>query len=169
MTITIRPALPGDAGAIAALHVEVWRETYRDMAPAEAYRLLDTARRLPYWQDVLGTADPGRGALVAEQDGALAGVISFGPALPPFRPGASEIKHLYVHGSARGTGLGRALLHRAFDRLRQAGQDCVQLAVVQENTPARAFYARTGGQECGAFIDPGPLWRSSNVIVGWVL
>lgn len=169
MTPIIRRGLPRDDEAIAALHVQVWRETYRDMAPADAYRLLDVARRLPYWQDVLGSTEPARGALIAEHAGAPVGVISFAPARPPFRPGASEIKHLYVQSTARGLGLGRSLMLSAFDALRLAGQTCVQLAVVQENTAARAFYARTGGQECGTFVDPGPLWRSSNVIVEWNL
>jgi hypothetical protein len=52
--LTIRHAIPADAAAIAHLHVEVWRETYRDLAPPEAYAALDEARRLASWQDMLG-------------------------------------------------------------------------------------------------------------------
>jgi len=168
-SVRIRPAVPADAEGIAALHVEVWRDTYRHLAPADAIRLLDQTRRLPQWQAILDPLHSDTGALVAEVAGQPVGVIAHGPARHPALRAATEIKHLYVHRKAQGSGVGRALLMAAFGWLRDGNCPEVALAVVHQNTKARAFYRRMGGRECGTFVDPGPLWRSENVVVAWSL
>ncbi|MEM7742452.1 MAG: GNAT family N-acetyltransferase [Pseudomonadota bacterium] len=164
-----RHGRPEDAAGLAALHVAVWRETYRGIAPDAAYLALDEARRLPYWQATLGANDPLTGAILAASGSDMLGVVSFGRPVQPEMDGAVEVKHLYVSGHARGGGLGRRLLEASFDHLRGAGCRRAALAVVRENAAARRFYERMGGAEGGEFIDPGPLWRSSNIIVTWSL
>ncbi|MCT4683102.1 MAG: hypothetical protein N4A39_05170 [Roseicyclus sp.] len=74
----LRPGQPADAENLARLHVSVWRETYRHIAPPEAV-----------------------------------------------------------------------------------------LSVVRDNRDARRFYAAMGGRETGRFTDPGPPWRSENIVVSW--
>ncbi|WP_158967833.1 GNAT family N-acetyltransferase [Chachezhania sediminis] len=169
LKVVIGPGTPADAAALARLHVEVWRETYRDLAPAEAHTLLDEARRLPYWTQVLDADDALTGVLIARSGAELAGVASFGPAGHPALESAAEIKHLYVRGTARGAGLGARLLVAALDWLRRLGCRDAALAVVRENVAARRFYQAMGGTEIGGFTDPGPLWRSSNIVVKWDL
>ena len=168
-TVRLRRGVPADAGALARLHVAVWRGTYRDLAPPEALRRLDEARRLPFWQEVLGSDDPQTGAIVAPGDQDPVGVVSFAPSSHPAFAGAPEITHLYLCPSVRGSGLGASLLNAAFAHLRAAGFDRVALAVVRENTAARGFYRAMGGTEQATFTDPGPMWRSSNIVVGWCL
>ncbi|SFI30245.1 GNAT family N-acetyltransferase [Albimonas pacifica] len=165
----IRPARPEEAAPLAALHVEVWRETYRDLAPPEALRRLDEARRLPFWRATLAGGEAGAGALVAEGPQGLLGVSAFAPAGHPAMAGAAEIKHLYVRRAARGGGLGARLLSETLAGLRARGHAAAALAVVEQNAGARAFYAAQGGEEAGRFTDPGPLWRSSNIVVRWRL
>ncbi|MAC80700.1 MAG: GNAT family N-acetyltransferase [Rhodobacteraceae bacterium] len=157
------------APRLAALHVEVWRETYAGFAPAEALEILDEARRLPYWQACLGAPDPLTGAIVAVSGDDVLGVASFGPSTQPEMGGAVEIKHLYVRGPARGAGVGRLLLTACFAYFQQLGVHAVALAVVRENHRARRFYAAMGGVEGVGYTDPGPLWRSSNIVVRWDL
>ena len=41
------------------------------------------------------------------------------------------------------------------------------LGVVVGNEPAIAFYESLGGRGAGKYIDPGPLWRSDNLIFVW--
>ena len=41
------------------------------------------------------------------------------------------------------------------------------LGVVVGNKPAMAFYEALGGRVAGTYIDPGPLWRSDNLIFVW--
>ena len=49
----LRQARPEDADAIAALHVKVWRETYRDLATPEAYAALTEDVRRERWRETL--------------------------------------------------------------------------------------------------------------------
>ncbi|MEM8730208.1 MAG: GNAT family N-acetyltransferase [Pseudomonadota bacterium] len=165
----VRAARRDEAAALANLHVEVWRETYADLAPAEAYRALDVTKRLPYWETALASADPLTGALVATDGASHAAVLSYGHPTEPQMTGAVEIKHCYVHRQFRGHGLGRRMLEVAFAHLRSNGATQAALAVVQENDAARRFYKSMGGQETGRFTDPGPLWRSTNCLVTWWL
>lgn len=57
---------------------------------------------------------------------------------------SAYVRDLVVHPRARGQGLGKVLLERAFDafRLRREGQ--VDLKVMENNLPARRLYERAG-------------------------
>ncbi|MGR3792953.1 N-acetyltransferase family protein [Vannielia sp. SX4] len=165
----LRAGRAEDARALATLHVEVWRETYAGIAPPEAIARLDEAHRLPFWQALLAEGVPQSGAIVACRGDTLLGVASLAPASQAAHDGATEITHLYVRRSARGTGLGARLLLAALERIAAEGGVAAALSVVAENTRARAFYARMGGTEAERFTDPGPLWRSTNIVVRWSL
>ena len=160
----IRRARPHEASALAHLHVSVWRDTYRDYAPAEAIRLLDEDRRLPYWTKAIAETGKAAGVFVADEGQGPLGVISFAPSDHAAFGGRVEIKHLYVAQAAQGMGLGRRLIGSVLD---QAAPKGVALSVVRQNEAARRFYARLSGVECGAFTDPGPLWRSENIVIAW--
>lgn len=163
--LTLRPARPEDAPELARLHVAVWRETYAALAPAQAMALLDEALRLRQWQAAL--EDPDRACFLAENDGAVLGMVATGaPVEPVFGP-LGEIRHLYVAARARGLGLGARLLQAGRDRVSQDGFVGAGLGVVAQNRTARAFYAARGGREAATFTDPGPLWRSDMVLVVW--
>ena len=170
----IRPAVPQDAPALAALHVAVWRDTYGALAPAVAHEKLDLAHRLRGWQARL--QDPAQTTWIALDDsGAVAGLVSGGAAgdgVSGARPDESvsaEIAHLYVAPDTRKQGLGRALMQAAFDALADQGHRGVGLGVVRQNYEARLFYARLAGRESASYTDPGPLWRSLMMLVTWPL
>lgn len=164
---TLRPALPADAASLAALHVEVWRQTYNDLAPPEALRRLDVAHRLAQWQAALASPDPRHGVWLIEQNGRTLGLVATGAPAQPAYGARGEIRHLYVSATARRLGLGARLLAQGRMALSQAGFMGAALGVVAQNHPARAFYAAQGGREIDTFTDPGPLWRSSMVLVAW--
>lgn len=163
--MTLRPARADEAEALAHLHVAAWRDAHAAFAPAEATKALGFASRLPVWRGYL--ADPAQTVFVAEQNGALGGLVCFGPASQPELGDQAEIKHLYVAASARQLGLGKSLLDAALAQAAKGGYAKATLAVVAENTAARGFYRVCGGQEVGTFSDAGPLWKSSNIIVEW--
>ena len=166
-----RRATEADAPALARLHVEVWHETYADLAPAEAIAALDYAHRLNSWRETL--ADPARETLLAEDDGMIGGLIALGPgkgeAFGRLPGPVGEIKHLYVAASARRQGLGARLMMQGFSRLQAQGYRSAALGVVRQNYAARLFYADIGGREVADYTDPGPLWRSLMVLVSWDL
>jgi ribosomal protein S18 acetylase RimI-like enzyme len=163
--LVIRPAVPADAAAIAALHVAVWREAYRDQAPAEAIRVLDLPYRRARWVAMLAQAE--RTVLVAERAGRIVGIGTAGAATVPELSGHGEILYLYVDAACARGGIGRALMRDLALALQAQGYSSIALGVVEGNQPAIAFYRKLGGRLSGAYIDPGPLWRSRNQIVVW--
>ena len=165
--ISIRRGYPGDAVRLAELHVAVWRATYTDYAPKDAVRLLDVEKRLPYWATALEASEPEKCAWVAQDSRSVLGVISIGSSDHAAFGDRIEVKHLYVAEGAQGRGVGTQLLNTAIQECESVGAPGVALSVVRQNERAREFYRSMGGQEVTNFIDPGPLWRSENVLVTW--
>lgn len=162
--IAIRAATRADAQAIAELHVAVWCATYRDLAPAEAVRILDVPYRLPRWVEMLRKSE--RVVLVAEISGRIVGIGTAGAAGPELGD-HGEILYLYVDPAFERRGIGRALMQRLAIILQQQGYKSVALGVVDGNRPAIDFYTKLGGRAAGYMIDPGPIWRSRNLIIVW--
>src|SRR5262249_37205224 len=80
----IRPAQDADAEAIARVHVEAWRESYRGLVPDEVLARLSVERRANDWRTWLGDADGGPIVRVAEDEaGAIVGFASGGRARDP--------------------------------------------------------------------------------------
>jgi ribosomal protein S18 acetylase RimI-like enzyme len=163
--VAIRVACIEDAPAIARLHVAVWREAYRDLAPPEALQALELSKRQARWAEMLATAE--RTVLVAECDGRIVGIGTAGAATAPELGGHGEILYLYVDPTHARAGIGRRLMRRLAAALREQGYNSAALGVVEGNQPAIAFYKKLGGRLAGSYIDPGPLWRSRNQIIVW--
>lgn len=90
----------------------------------------------------------GRGRLLlASIDGAPAGVC----ALKPVTANIAEIKRLYVRPSARGCGIGRALLTRLLADARAERFDLVRLETLSFMKAARHLYESLGFIACEAF------------------
>ncbi|MCK6450668.1 MAG: GNAT family N-acetyltransferase [Alphaproteobacteria bacterium] len=163
----LRPAAPSDAPAIARLHATVWCDTYRTLAPDAAYRALDETHRRARWQAILADAPAAAGCIVVEIDGAIAGFGLCGPPGDPAFGGRGEVKYLYVDRRTARRGLGRLLLVAMADHLHRLGFPGLALGVVVGNEPAIAFYQALGGRMIGRYRDPGPLWRSDNLVYAW--
>lgn len=165
--IRIRPAVLSDAPTIAALHLASWRDAYRGLAPAEAYETLTEAVRLARWTAILTTPRPDHATFVAEQDGRLLGVgVGAPPSERAFGP-RGEVRSLYVDPAAKRMGIGRRLLGEVAARLAAWDYPGVALGVVAGNAPAIAFYESLGARTAGGYVDPGPVWRSENIVLVW--
>jgi ribosomal protein S18 acetylase RimI-like enzyme len=163
--VTIRAATPDDATPIARLHVKTWRETYAHLAPDAAVRILDLPYRRAVWVKLLEQGT--RTVLVAEHDGAIVAIGSSGPATTPELEPHGEINTLYVDAAIAGRGIGRRMMAALSRDLQARGFPSAALGVVAANTAAIAFYERLGGQCTGRYTDPGPHWRSENLIYVW--
>ncbi|WP_291431893.1 GNAT family N-acetyltransferase [Deinococcus sp.] len=145
----IRAATPADAPAIAAIHVQSWRETYAGLMPGEFLDRMTgadmQARRAQFWtQNITAGQDVVR---VAEADGTVIAFASAGEARD--HPGFdSELFTLYALRAAQGHGTGQALLRAVMGALRERGARSMALWVLDVN-PTRSWYARQGGLECG--------------------
>lgn len=146
MTIHVREARKGDVRAIAKVHVETWRHTYKDIFPVDALARLSVEEREAMWRKSMGDPVPGtnRTALVAVEHREVVGFATAGREQTddPFFRG--EVYTLYVAPSHQGRGAGEALLVECFDRLVQQGLAPVLVWVLKKN-PATRFYERMGG------------------------
>lgn len=143
----IRHATLDDLPAIARVHVDSWRTTYRGLV-ADAYLdgILSYERREAGWRTEFGgMAAAGRFVLVAERDGAIVGFASGGPERSGNTAFPGELEAIYLLAEAQGGGIGRKLVAAVARELALRGWNAMLLWVLEGNSSARAFYERLGG------------------------
>ncbi len=146
--ITYRFAQSADATAIAALHTQSWRTTYRGILQ-DAY--LDGPigeERYSVWQKRLSEPVVNQLILLAEEEGQLRGFVCLfideDPQLGTF------IDNLHVSPALKGQGIGAGLMREAVRQVvPQATLPGFHLAVYEANTSAIQFYERMGGANVG--------------------
>ncbi|SDQ76123.1 GNAT family N-acetyltransferase [Microbacterium sp. cf332] len=152
MEITIREPSAADAGPLAALHVETWRESYAHLLPAGFFTREFIEGRHRMWRHVLADARPDMTVRVADAGGDLVGFAWAGPTVtsgeaPPRRE--RQLYAIYVAAAHHGTGAGQSLLEAVL------GAGPAELWVAKENPRAIAFYRRNGFEFDGIEqIDP---------------
>ncbi|MBY8881318.1 GNAT family N-acetyltransferase [Actinacidiphila acidipaludis] len=135
--ITLRRARAADVPAIVALLADDalgrTRESPGDLAPYEtAFAEIDGDR-----QHLL---------VVAEREDAVIGTaqLTFLPGLSHRGATRAQIEAVRIGGTARGTGLGSALIEWCVERARERGCSMVQLTSDASRTDAHRFYERLG-------------------------
>lgn len=95
----------------------------------------------PFFRETSGPADH----LVAELDGAVVGYVRLGfPTGLASNAHVRQIRGLAVADSARGKGVGRALVGAAVEEARRLGARRLTLRVLGHNTAARKLYESEG-------------------------
>lgn len=138
--LTVRPADVRDADAIAAVHVQAWREAYAHLLPAEFLAALDVDARAARWRGII--AVPGVDVLVATVGDAIVDWASAGPSRGE-APRDRELEGIYVLAAQHGAGVGQALLDAVI------GTVPAFLWVADGNPRAEAFYRRNGFERDG--------------------
>lgn len=165
--VVLRRAGLADAPAIAALHVTVWRIAFRDLAPPEAFAVLDEPLRCARWTQQLAAPGARQVVLVAERGGRLVGMGAAAPPSEALFGVRGEVKSLFLDPEVQGAGLGRRFMGALARHIDGWGYGGLALGVVAGNEPALGFYSALGGREIGRYVDPGPVWRSENIALGW--
>lgn len=142
--VLVRQATLADAEAIARVHIQAWRETYRGLVPAEHLAGLSVDRRAELWRRELGDPRQAPGLVVAEAGGAIVGFAAAGPAREPARGFAGELYAIYLLRNQQGRGCGRRLFLAAAAALAAQGIASFMLWVLRDN-PNRGFYEHMGG------------------------
>lgn len=141
----IRDATPADARAIASVHIDVWRSTYRGLIPDPILEGLDVDRWTAQRERQLREAPPDVFSLVAEVGGEVSGFAVAGPARES-DPAVGEVYAIYVRDEHQRGGVGAALLAEAARRLDALGLRGLLIWVLRENVKGRSFYERMGGR-----------------------
>lgn len=139
-----RPRLD-EAAALAALHVQCWREAYDSIVPLEVSSKFDVGAKLADWARHL--SEPDRFILAAYDQEIVVGFVN--QAIADEQTVASAdgyVAALYIAASHHRKGIGRRLLARAAEDWMSRGGHAFSLGVLAENTRARAFYERLGGR-----------------------
>ncbi|MER6914187.1 GNAT family N-acetyltransferase [Streptomyces sp. NPDC000594] len=131
----IRPARPGDEAALARLDHDTWSTLHAVLPRSDA-------PRNPFFQDGNRPED----LIVAEgDDGGILGYIkTVFPTPLECNRHVRQIQGLVVARTARGRGVGRALIRAARAEAHRAGARRITLRVLGHNAPARALYAAEG-------------------------
>ena len=78
--IGVRAARAQDAGAVAAFQTAVWREAYAGLVPQDYLDRVGVGERLERWAGRFATGS--RQVALAEDDGAVVGVVGWAPVRP---------------------------------------------------------------------------------------
>ena len=172
VTATIRRAVPGDARAIARVHVESWRSAYAGILPDRVMVEMSIDDKAAFWRRMVLRAGSRQAVLVAsltETGGSGSEIVGFAScAAASFAPPGfdGEVQTLYVLPDWQEQGLGRALLHGCFQALRGAGFRSAFVWVLAQN-PSRFFYEAMGGRKVGERTEI--LWgvELPEIAYGW--
>jgi GNAT superfamily N-acetyltransferase len=138
-------ARPGDADAIADLHIRSWRTAYRGLVPDEFLAEPVEHDRLQLWRSRFAAPDDGRFVLKAiGEDGTMVGFTCvLRDADPAWGP---LLDNLHVAPDLKGRGIGAALLRasREWSQIVAPGRG-MHLWVIEGNAQARHFYDRERG------------------------
>lgn len=143
--MTFRHATAQDAVAIAALHTLSWQVAYRGVF-SDYYLDQEAAQeRLQAWEARFANPPADLWVLLAEEEDTLLGFVCLTPQEEPAH--GVMLDNLHVRAGQQGKGIGKKLLRRAHEWVKQQfpGQPMF-LYVLQANTPAIAFYEAIGGQ-----------------------
>ena len=171
--IEIRAAVPADADAIAAAHIDGWRVGYRHLlpddyldAPSFAQQRIDRWRMWTWAQGlrqsqvyvpVLDGQVVGFGHCGAERvEPACDQSSTADPAEVSFERG--EVYGFYLHPTAWGSGAATGLIERCHRHLVDAGYRSAVLWVLRDNPRARGFYEKVGWRATGReLVFTGPV------------
>lgn len=163
----VRRAQLSNAQTIARVHVDVWSETMRELASPSVIAALNEEHRLRYWTKKLSEAEPHQLVLMAEVSGEVVGIGAIDRPSDPVFGSRAEIKNLYILSSFQRQGIGKRLLRDLALHAKIMGYGAVALSVVKGNEPACRFYEALHARKIGEFRDPGPIWRSDNIVYAW--
>ncbi len=149
----VRRAVPSDVPALARVHIDTWRATYRGIVPDAYLDSLNYNRGESGWKRMLSDLDSpeaeqsGKCVLVAESpDCGVVGFASFGPNRDQDTEHDGELYAIYVLPTYQGRGAGRELISETARMMSVSGFRSMVVWVLSAN-PARRFYERSGGSE----------------------
>ncbi len=156
MEARIRKANPQDVSAIAKVHVDSWRTTYKGIVADDYLAALSYEKRESAWLEILKSSPHSTSVYVAESPaGAVVGFASSGPEREGDATYRGEIYCIYLLQNYQRRGIGSALWIACVDHLRGLGFTSWLVWVLKSN-PACQFYQALGGR----------LLREKNIQMG---
>lgn len=137
--MTVRPAVSGDADAIAAIWYAGWRDGHLGHVPDA---LVAVRTEESFWTRAAERIADTTVAVVGDEVAGFVMVVG------------DEVEQVYVGSGHRGSGIAGTLLAEAERQVKAGGHAQAWLAVATGNARARRFYERSGWIDEGAFDYP---------------
>lgn len=143
----IRAAQTEDAEAIARVHIQAWRETYRGIMPDTMLDEFSLDERAASWRQRIPHFVANRQALAVaiDEDGELIGFAGCGPPRLKELATDGEIYAINIINRGKRRHAGTRLMHNMAEQLERDSFQAIGLWVLELNGPARAFYTALGG------------------------
>ena len=139
----IRRAKMADAAAIAKVHVDSWRTTYKDIVPHDFLKNMTYEKRKRLWESVLLEGC----VFVAENgEGQIIGFVTGGRERSgEYEDFQGELSTLYIVDAYQRRGLGKRLVKTLIEEIEALGFSSMVVSVLEKNESKR-FYEALGGQ-----------------------
>jgi GNAT superfamily N-acetyltransferase len=164
----IREATIADVAAIAKVHAESWRTTYKGLLPDDYLANLTYEQREPLWREILSKPAGHSLDYVAEDHaGNIVGFASGGPERSGDSVYTGEVYAIYLLASWQGQGIGRQLIATVVRQLIQRGFTSLLIWVLVDN-PSRRFFEALGGQPVRERLEMTGGVEVKDVAYGWL-
>ena len=153
--LSFRNATKEDAGNIAMLHTESWKNAYKGILSDEYLSGQVLEDRLETWKNRFVNPPANQFIILAEEKDFLVGFVCiYGNLDKEF---GSLIDNLHVKPAFKGKGIGKNLLKIASDLIFEKFETRIMhLWVFEANTSAIAFYEICGGKKAEKCLKDNP-------------
>ena len=150
LDVRIRDADVGDAMDIVRIYVDSWNTGFGTRMRA----IEPDSNRIERWRLDLSDATPTKW-WVAELDGVVVGFVGVGPCRDPIEPDLGELDTIAVSPSVWHMGVGKELMIKALEGLREAGYRSAALWTLSNYPLGELFHVAAGWRLNGASRDGG--------------
>jgi GNAT superfamily N-acetyltransferase len=153
--VRYRKATPDDVAAIANLHADSWRNTYRGAYSDEYLDGPVFEERLAVWQKRLSSPPPNQYVVIAEDGGRIVGLAcAYGEQDAEL---GTLLDNLHVRVDLHKSGIGKRLVSEiARWCVARYPQSPLYLGVLEQNLNAQQFYKRLGAHDVRGEIARSP-------------
>ena len=145
--VSVRPARPGDAPAIARVQATTWRTAYRDVLPADVLDSWDDDAVAASWHSAItAPPTPAHLVLVAVEG---ADVVGFAAVAPGAGAAEAEMGPLLVEPRWGRRGHGSRLLAAVTDLVATDGRTTLHAWLLESDRASAAFLESAGWAEDG--------------------
>jgi ribosomal protein S18 acetylase RimI-like enzyme len=147
--IQLRGATLADAQAIAAIRIEAWRTSYRELIPDSYLNDMDLDENIVQWRTILQALPSKEDSLcvfVATSENEIIGFASAIKLAEPKHGKHAELTAIYMRPQWQRCGIGKRMLHKVARAVQSMGSQSLLVWVIDGNSPARNFYEEMGGE-----------------------
>ncbi|MEF2093259.1 GNAT family N-acetyltransferase [Bacillus sp. CFBP9009] len=140
----IRQATVADAEAIAIVHVDCWRTTYKEIMPSDFLDNLSYEKRKDIWIKNINR-DENYVYVAENNEGKIVGFIDGGKRDTNQVENSGDLTAIYILENFQRMGIGKKLIKELFFKFEELGFKTIFVEVLEDNE-SRYFYEAFGAE-----------------------